>query len=131
MAGFVLALHLLVIGFNVFGLIAIPLGAWAGWAFIRVRWWRVLHLFSLGLVALQALLGRACFLTTWQDELAGAPGETPLIMRWVNSVIYWPLPIEVFTIAYVLVVAYALALYRWAPPVRRLATGTGSAPVQS
>ena len=119
MAGLVLALHLIVIAFNVFGLVAIPLGAKAGWAFVRVRWWRLLHLFSLSLVALQALLGRACLLTIWQNELEGAQSEKPLIMRWVNSVIYWPLPMWAFTVAYVVVVAYALALYRWAPPIRQ------------
>ena len=116
MAELVLALHLAVIAFNVFGLVAVPLGVWAGWSFVRVRWWRGLHLLSLAVVALQAVLGRACFLTLWQDDLEGAPSETPLIMRWVNSVIYWPLPLWAFTVAYVLVFGYALALYRWAPP---------------
>ncbi|MBW3560453.1 MAG: DUF2784 domain-containing protein [Proteobacteria bacterium] len=127
MAELVLALHLVVIAFNIFGLVAIPLGAWAGWSFVRVRWWRVVHLLSLAVVALQALLGRACFLTLWQEELQGAPSETPLIMERVNSVIYWPLPIWAFTFAYVLVLAYVLALYRWVPPVRRRAAAQQSA----
>jgi hypothetical protein len=115
-AELILALHLVVIAFNIFGLVATPLGAWRGWGFVRVRWWRALHIASLAVVAVQAVLGRACFLTIWQDDLAGAVQEDPLIMRWVNSVIYWPLPMWVFTVAYVLVFAYALALWRWVPP---------------
>ena len=77
MAELVLALHLAIIAFNVFGLVAVPVGALAGWRFVRVRWWRLLHLVSLAAVALQALLGRACFLTLWQGELEGARSETP------------------------------------------------------
>ena len=125
MAELVLAVHLAVIAFNVFGLVAVPLGARAGWAFVRVRWWRILHLLSLAVVAVQAMLGRACFLTLWQGELEGARSETPLIMRWVNSVIFWPLPMWAFTVAYVLVLAYALALYRWVPPRRRASRLSG------
>ncbi|MDB5466513.1 MAG: hypothetical protein JWQ46_1275 [Phenylobacterium sp.] len=112
----VLAIHLGVIAFNVFGLVAIPLGAWRDWAWVRVRWWRALHLVSMAVVALQAVLGRACFLTLWQDQLTGARAEPPLIMRWVNSVIYWPLPIWVFAAAYLAVFAYVVVLWRRVPP---------------
>jgi hypothetical protein len=115
----VLAAHLAVIAFNVFGLVAIPLGAWRGWAWVRVRWWRLLHLASLAVVALQAALGRACFLTLWQDSLTGGGHADPLIVRWVNSVIYWPLPIWVFTAAYLAVFVYVLALWWRVPPRRR------------
>ncbi len=55
LAVLVLAVHLAVIAFNLFGLVAIPLGAWRGWAFVRVRWWRALHLASRAVVALLAL----------------------------------------------------------------------------
>lgn len=116
----VLAAHLVVIAFNLFGLVAIPLGAALGWSWVRIPWWRLLHLASLAVVALQAVLGRACFLTLWQDALTGAGrAAPPLIMRWVNSVIYWPLPMWVFTAAYLAIFAYTAALWRWVPPQRR------------
>ncbi|TAJ72706.1 MAG: DUF2784 family protein [Phenylobacterium sp.] len=116
---FVLAVHLAVIAFNVAGLGLIPLGAWRGWRWVRIRWLRVLHLASLAVVAVQAMAGRACFLTDWQDVLTGAGAHDPLIMRWVNGLVYWPLPPWVFAAAYVAVFAYAAALWRWAPPERR------------
>jgi hypothetical protein len=115
----VLAAHLMVIAFNVFGLVAIPLGAWRGWGWVRVRWWRALHVASLAVVALQATLGRACFLTIWQGDLSGGGRADPLIMRWVNSVIYWPLPMWVFTAAYLAVFAYVVALWVWVRPMGR------------
>lgn len=112
LAGVVLAAHLAVIAFNVFGLLAIPLGAWRRWSFVRARGWRLLHLASLAVVAAQALLGRACFLTIWQDDLAGEP----LVMRLVNRLVYWPLPAWVFAAAYVAVFLYVVALWLVVPP---------------
>lgn len=115
-AGLVLTVHLAVIAFNLFGLVAIPLGAWRGWRFVTSRGWRLLHLASLAAVALQAVLGRACFLTIWQDDLSGDNAQAPLIMRVVNSLIYWPLPPWVFTTAYVAIFAYVAALWFLVPP---------------
>jgi hypothetical protein len=115
----ILAAHLAVIAFNVAGLIAIPLGARLGWRWVRVRWWRALHVASWAVVALQAAFGRACFLTIWQDDLAGAGGsEPPLIARVVNGAIYWPLPIWVFTALYLALFGYAIALWRLVRPRR-------------
>lgn len=114
----VLAAHLLVIAFNIFGLAAIPLGAWRGWVWVRRRGWRALHLASLAVVAAQAVFGRACFLTLWQDALTGGGHADPLIMRWVNGVIFWPLPIWAFTVGYLAIFAYVLWLWRKVPPRR-------------
>jgi uncharacterized protein DUF2784 len=116
----VLAVHVAVIAFNLFGLVAVPLGAWRGWRFVRIYWWRALHLALLGVVALQALFGRACFLTLWQAALEGQGGAPqPLLARWAEAVIFWNLPIWVFAALYVAVWLYALALWRLVPPVRR------------
>ncbi|MGH7023718.1 MAG: DUF2784 domain-containing protein [Caulobacteraceae bacterium] len=112
----VLAIHLAVIAFNIFGLIVIPLGAWRRWRFVRAPPWRWLHVASLGVVAVQALAGRACFLTLWQSALLGSRAREPLIMRTVNSVIFWPLPAWVFVVIYVAAFAWTLALLWIVPP---------------
>ena len=122
LAEVVLAMHLVVIAFNVFGLFAIPLGGWLGWRFVRLFWWRALHLASLAVVAAQALAGQACFLTVMQDALSGAR-QTPLIMSWINQLLFWPLPIWVFAALYVIVFLYTLALWRWIPPRRAKVRG--------
>ena len=116
LAQLILALHLGVIAFNVLGLAAIPLGAALGWRWVRVRWWRALHLASWALVALQAALGRACILTIWQDALSGAAARPPLVQRWVQQAIYWPLPIWAFGVLYVALFAAVAALWRIVPP---------------
>ena len=119
LAGLILSAHVMVIAFNLFGLVAVPLGAWRGWNWVHRPTWRLLHLASLAAVALQAAFGRACFLTIWQSlaEQGGA-GPEPLIMRWVNGLIFWPLPLWAFTLIYLAVFAYALALL-WLVPLRR------------
>jgi hypothetical protein len=115
----VLAVHAAIILFNIFGLVAIPLGRWRHWRFVHAPVWRILHLLSLGVVAIQAALGRACFLTIWQDALTdGSLESQPLIARTVDALIYWPIPIWVFAVGYLLIFAYALALL-WLVPLRR------------
>jgi hypothetical protein len=116
----VLAVHLAVIAFNVAGLVVVPLGAALEWGWVRILWLRLLHLGSLAAVALQAILGRACFLTDWQDALTGGGAHDPLIMRFVNSVVFWPLPPWVFAAAYVAVFAYVLALWWLVRPQTRI-----------
>jgi hypothetical protein len=114
----VLAVHVVVIIFNAAGLVVVPVGAALKWSWVRIAWLRLLHLIALAVVAVQAMLGRACFLTDWQMALSGEPEAEPLIARWVNAMIYWPLPPWVFAAAYVLVFAYAVALW-WLVPVER------------
>ncbi len=113
-------LHVGVMAFNVFGLIAIPLGAWRGLAFVRVFWWRALHLGALGIVALQAVLGRACFLTLWESDLLAQAGRAasraPLIETWITRIVFWPFPLWVFAVLYVGVGVYALLLWWLVPP---------------
>jgi len=118
----VLAVHVAVIAFNVFGLIAIPLGSLFDWRFVRVFWWRALHLALLAVLVLQALFGRPCFLTLWQAALEqdALASREPLIPRFVESVIFWPLPIWFFAALYVAVGIYAL---RYGGSCRRCGAG--------
>jgi Protein of Unknown function (DUF2784) len=114
----VLIAHLAVINFNLFGLFTVPLGGWLGWRFVRVAWWRWLHLASMAIVAVQAAAGRACFLTIIQDNLAGAStAQPPLIVRVVDRLVYWPVPLWAFAVIYLALLAYVIALF-WLVPVR-------------
>ncbi len=116
----VLGVHLAVIAFNLFGLVAVPVGAWRGWRWVRGCAWRVAHLLALAVVAAQAAWGRACFLTVWQSDLlqrAGRAGYAAgLIQTWVDRVVYWNLPLGFFNALYLAVWIYALALWWRVPP---------------
>ena len=117
----VLYFHSAVVLFNVFWLIAVPLGAWLGWDFVRSFGWRIVHLAALVIVAGQAAAGRLCFLTIFQNELqAASGGATPpsLLTRIVMDAIYWPLPDWVFAPLYILALAFAAFLWCAVPPRR-------------
>ncbi|HEX7380825.1 MAG TPA: DUF2784 domain-containing protein [Nevskiaceae bacterium] len=119
----VLAVHFAIIVFNVAGLVLIPLGAWHRWRWVREFWWRLAHLLSLAVVAGQAVAGQACFLTIWQADLSGQGGQVaPLIAGWIDRVIFWPLPLWVFAVIYVIVWIYVLALWWWVRPRRPFRT---------
>ncbi|MBM3514957.1 MAG: DUF2784 domain-containing protein [Alphaproteobacteria bacterium] len=118
LANIVLAVHGAVIVFNIFGLIAVPLGAGRGWAFVRVFWWRALHLASLAVVALQAAFGRACFLTLWQRDLEGDDAARPLVQGWIEDLIYWDLPMWAFAVGYATLLIYTGLLWLWVRPQR-------------
>jgi hypothetical protein len=107
----ILFVHVAVIAFNVVGCVLVPVGACRGWRWVREFWWRLAHLLSLAAVALQALFGRACFLTLWQGDVSGKSHVQPLIAGWIDGLIYWPLPLWVFALAYVVVFVYVVALW--------------------
>ncbi len=122
-ASAVLYLHFAVVVFNVFWIVAIPLGALRGWTFIRSYSWRVMHLIVLAVVALQAVVGALCFLTTWQNALlraAGGPAEQPSpIETLVTRLVFWPLPLWAFVVLYAAAFAYAIAMWWLVPPHKR------------
>ena len=111
----VLAIHLAVIAFNVLGLVAIPLGAKLGWTWVRIRWWRALHVVSWVVVAVLPIGQEA---GAAEDGLTGDGAQDPLVMRWVNALIYWDLPMWAFTALYLALFATVLALWKLVPPNR-------------
>jgi Protein of Unknown function (DUF2784) len=115
-AAVIFALHLGIIAFNVAGLIVIPVGAWRGWRIVRIAWLRLLHLALLVIVTAQALAGRACILTIWQNDLTGLgqPAQ-PMIMRWLERLVYWHWPMWGFAVMYSGVFLYVLALTVFVP----------------
>ena len=60
----VLLLHTLFVAFVVFGLMLIVAGGALSWTWVRNRTFRIIHLFAIGIVVLQAWLGMICPLTT-------------------------------------------------------------------
>jgi len=108
LADAILLLHFAFVLFVVAGLPLIWLGAAGGWRWVRNFWFRAAHLAAILFVAAEALLGRVCPLTEWEDRLRGGPAqEGGFIASWVRRLLYWDFPPWVFTAAYV---AFALAV---------------------
>lgn len=104
MADTILIVHILVIFFVVFGLLAIYLGHFLKWQWVRSRAFRILHLLAIGIVVVQSWVGVICPLTTWEMALrAQAGAETysgSFIQHWLQSLIYYNAPDWVFMAFY-------------------------------
>jgi hypothetical protein len=119
----VLALHLAVVLFVVAGLALVVAGNLRGWPWVNDWWFRLAHLAAIAIVVAQAWLGRICPLTTleaWLRQRAGAPTYTgSFVEHWVGRVLFYDLPMWVFTAAYTAFGLLVLAGWWYFPPRRR------------
>lgn len=120
LANTILIAHALFIAFVVGGFLLIVAGMLRRWVWIRNPWFRVLHLLAIGIVALQAWLGKLCPLTVWESRLREAAGGVgypgSFIRYWVQKLIYYDFPAWVFTLAYTVFGALVLLVWFLAPP---------------
>lgn len=120
-----LALHVGIVAFVVFGQIAILIGAWRRWRWIRNFRFRAAHLALLLFIALQAWLGQLCPLTVWEQALRARAGQDAyagsFVEHWLSRLIFFDAPWWAFVAAYTAFAALALACWRWLPPQRKQA----------
>lgn len=119
LADLLLAIHFCIAASITAGFVLIPLGAAAGWRWVRRRRLRLVHAGAIIFVALEALAGIACPLTVWEDMLrGGVSGETGFIGHWLGRLLYWDFPAAAFTLLYVVLALLAILLWRAVPPCR-------------
>ena len=115
LANAVLVLHFAVVIFVVLGFPAVRVGNWRGWSWVNYFWWRVVHLLAIGVVVVQAWLGRYCGLTVLESNLramAGQAGyERSFIEYWVQRLLYYEGPLWAFALVYT--VFGALVVWSW------------------
>jgi hypothetical protein len=120
LADVIVAIHVVYMAFVVFGQIAIMAGALLKWGWIRNPWFRLTHLLAILIVALEALFGIACPLTTWEYDLRMAAGQPvsgdSFVGRLLHNVLFYHLPPWVFTTCYVSFALLVLVTLLWAPP---------------
>jgi hypothetical protein len=118
-ADVIVVVHFGVVLFIVGGLLGVWIGAALGWAWVRQRWFRYLHLAAIAYVAAEAVLGVACPLTVWEAlARGGAPAES-FIGRWVRAPLFYDFPAWVFSAAYVAWALATLATLWLVPPTRK------------
>jgi hypothetical protein len=121
LADLVVAIHFGYVAFVVFGLLAILAGGLLRWRFIRNVWFRVVHLTMIVIVVVEALLGIACPLTTWEYDLRVAGGQqnvsdASFVARLIHQVMFFDFPSIVFVVAYCLFGIAVLAAWWLYPP---------------
>jgi hypothetical protein len=124
LADVVLVAHAAFVAFVVAGLFTIWIGAWRGWHWVRLAWFRIAHLAAIAFVALEALVGMACPLTVLEDRLRMEPASpAPFIERWLHRLLFWDFPAWVFTVAYLGFAALVVLTFVLLPPRRETKTG--------
>ena len=76
LADLVVGVHLIYMGYVVFGQLAIMIGWPLQWRWIRNPWFRVSHLLAIVIVAVEAVIDFECPLTTLDNKLRILAGQT-------------------------------------------------------
>ena len=104
LADVILVVHFGFVLFVLLGFFAILIGRFIHWDWIYHRLFRLLHLAAIGIVVLQAWLGRLCPLTLWENALRQRAGqsvyEASFVQHWVQRLLYYDAEPWVFVVLY-------------------------------
>lgn len=122
-ADVVLALHVAIVVFVVFGLVLIVAGNLRGWRWVNALWFRLAHLAAIAVVVAESWIGMVCPLTTlelWlRSQSQGAVYEGSFIGHWLQRVLYYDAPPWVFTLGYTVFGMIVVATWWRYPPRNR------------
>ena len=117
----VLFIHAAFVAWVVLSVPAILIGVWRKWEWVHRPAFRIPHCAAILYVAIDAVLGRMCPLTVWENALRQQAGQEGVghsfIAYWVSQLLFHDLPAWVFTTAYVLFTLLILSLF-WIAPIR-------------
>lgn len=104
LADAILVVHVLFVCFVVLGLVAVYLGYFLNWLWVRNLSFRLLHLLAIGIVVLQSWLGVICPLTIWEMALRKEAGTGTyagsFIQHWLHQLLFYTAPEWVFILLY-------------------------------
>ncbi len=122
LADMVLALHVAIVVFVVFGLVLIVLGNLRGWRWVNALWFRLAHLVAIAVVVAESWVGMVCPLTTLESWLRTQAQVTAyegsFIEHWLQRVLYYDAPSWVFTLGYTLFCVIVVVTWWRFPPTR-------------
>lgn len=120
LADFILVTHALFVAFVVLGLVAVLLGGYWRWSWVRNRWFRVTHLLAIGIVIAETWLGLVCPLTEWENRLREAAGgsayTSSFIQHWLHEILFYDFAPWVFAVAYTTFGVLVLLAWLLVPP---------------
>jgi len=117
-------MHLLYVSFTVGGTFLILAGGILKWRWVRKRRFRFLHLGAVVLVAVEALAGVWCPLTTWEWRLRSRAGQSfegdiSFVGRLIRKILFIEIPDWGFTLMYVGFALLVIAVFVLIRPNRR------------
>lgn len=111
LADAVLALHFGVAAFITLGLLLIPIGRFRDWRWVRHRRLRIFHAALMVFVALEALVGMNCPLTTLEAQLRGTEAHESFLAHQISHLLFWDLPLSFFLVLYLACAAWVIWLW--------------------
>lgn len=106
LADVIVVFHFFYVAFCIVGELAILIGAFRKWNWVRNIAFRIVHLCAVVLVAVEAIVGVLCPLTVWEYDLRQSAGQTydasmSFVARIVRSIIFYDFPAWFFTSLYI------------------------------
>jgi len=112
-ADVILFLHVVVVVFNVLGLVLIFLGYILKWSWVRNPWFRVVHIVVISIVIIQSWIGVTCPFTSLEMLLRSKAGVEvytgTFISHWLESILYYQASPWFFVIVYTVFGALVIA----------------------
>ena len=124
-ADLVMIAHFLLAAFMTAGFVAIPIGYKFRWSWAQNRRLRICHASVMGVITAETIVGLTCPLTVLEHSLRGDSPPQSFVGYWIQRILYWDLPHEIFIAVYFLCFTWVIFLWKWCPPRERL-TRTGS-----
>ena len=118
-ADVLLLIHFGLAAFITIGFFIVPLGYKLGWNWIKKRNLRLLHLFLMGIITTETIVGLTCPLTVLENMFRDVDYSMPFMSYWVAEMLYWDLPKQVFVLLYSLCFGWVLVLWKICPPFER------------
>ena len=95
-----LLVHFSLAAFITLGFFIIPIGYKLGWNWIKNRNLMFLHLFLMGFITVETIVGLTCPLTVLENMFRDIDYSSSFISYWMAQILYWNLPSEVFVLLY-------------------------------
>ena len=115
-ADLILIVHFCIVSFVVFGLVALPIGYFRDYRWMRNTKLRVAHMSLMGFITLEAIFGITCPLTVLENVLRQIEYQQSFVSFWLSHLIYWDLPTYFFVTLYLACFIWSLIFWKLHPP---------------
>ena len=115
-----LLVHFCLAAFITLGFFLIPVGYKLCWHWIKNRNVRLLHLFLMGFITAETIVGLTCPLTLLENMFRDIKYSSSFMSNWMAEILYWDLPSKVFVLLYSLCLGWVLILWKICPPIKKM-----------
>ena len=112
LADLIMPLHLVLASCITAGLVFIPIGCKLEWNWTKNRKLRLTHIILIGLITAETIVGLTCPLTILEYSFRNVNPPESFVSYWIEKVLYWNLPHQVFIAIYSFSLAWVFANWR-------------------